>query len=62
MKNIVLHLKLVRGMRGTQLTYVVRCHVKVVNILPGYGAYLNLDEEIITWAPIVNSRMNIILN
>ena len=29
MENIVMYLKLVRGMRGTPLAYVVRCHIKV---------------------------------
>ena len=55
MENIVLHFKLLRGMRGTPLVYVVWHHVKVAHILPGYGAYLNLDDEMIPRAPIVDS-------
>ena len=59
MENIVLHLKLVRGMRGALLVYVVQCHVKVAYILPGYGAYLNLDKKLIARAPILNSMSNL---
>ena len=62
MENIVLHLKLVRVIRGDPLAYMVQHHVKVAHILPGYGAYLNLDEEIITRASIVDSRLNLKLN
>ena len=62
MENIVLHLKLVRGMRGTPLAYAVWCHIKVTHILPGYHAYLNLEGEMITRAPIVNSRSNLKLS
>ena len=57
-----MHLKLIRGMRGTLLACVVWCHVKVAQILPGYGAYLNLDEEMIASTPIVNSRLNLKLS
>ena len=57
-ENIVMYLKLMRGMRGTQLTYMVQCHVKVIHIFPGSGAYLNLDEEMIVRAPIVNASLN----
>ena len=59
MENIVLHLKLMRGMRRTLLTYVVRCHVKVAHVSSGYGAYLNLDEEMIVSAPIANAKSNL---
>ena len=62
MENIVLDLKLIRGMRETPLAYVVWCHIKVAHILPGYGVYLNLDEEIIARAPIVDFRLNLKLN
>ena len=47
MENIVLHLKLNRGVRGTLLAYVVCHHIKVAHISPQYDAYLNLDEEMI---------------
>ena len=62
MENIVLPLKLVTGMRGLILAYVVWQHVKVAHILSEYGAYLNLDEEMIARAPIVYSRSNLKLN
>ena len=55
MENTVLHLKLM-------LNYAVQCHIKVAHILPGYGAYLNLDKEMITRAPNVDSRSNLKLN
>ena len=58
MKNIVLHLKLMRGMTRIPLAYVVRHHVKVAHILPGYGDYLDLDD-MINRAPIVNSKSNL---
>ena len=32
MENTVLHLKLIIGMRGTLLAYVVGCHIKVAHI------------------------------
>ena len=54
MESIVLQLKLVRGVTGTPLAYVVWCHVKVAHILPGYLAYLNLDKEVIVRVHIVN--------
>ena len=38
---------------------MVWCHLKVAYILPGYGAYLKLDEEIIGRAPIMNSKWNL---
>ena len=62
MENILLYLKLVRGMRGTPLAYVVQCNIKVAYISPGYDAYLRLDEEMITRSPIADSRMNLKLN
>ena len=45
MEMIVLHLKLVEGMRGTLLTYEVQRHIKVAHIFPGYGTYLNLTRR-----------------
>ena len=59
LENIVLHLKLVRGIRGTLPAYVIWCHIKVAHILPGYGTYLNLDNEVIARAPIIDSRSNL---
>ena len=46
MENMVLYLKLIRGVKGTPLIYVVQCHIKVAHISPGWGACLNLDGEI----------------
>ena len=51
-----------KGMRGTPLAYVIQCHVKVAQVFPGYGAYLNLDEEMITRALIIGGRTNIKLS
>ena len=59
MENIVLHLKLVRGLRGVLLAYVVWCHIKLAHISIGYDAYPNLDEELITRAPIVDAKLNL---
>ena len=35
MENIVMYLKLMRGMRGVPLTYVVQQYIKVAHISPG---------------------------
>ena len=59
MENIILYLKLIRGLRGVSLAYVVWHHVKVAHILPGYSAYLNVDEEMIARAPIIDSMSNL---
>ena len=59
MENLVLHLRFVRGMRGTLLAYVVWCYVKVDHIASGHDTYLNLDEKMITRAPIVDTRSNL---
>ena len=56
---IVLHLRLIRRVRGVPLVYVVRHHAMVVCISSGYDAYLNLDEEIIVRAPILDARSNL---
>ena len=61
MEYIVLHLKLMRSMMGTPVAYVVQ-HIKVVYIPPQYGAYLNLDEDMITRAPIVDAKTNLKLS
>ena len=58
----MLHPKLVRYVRGAPLAYMVQCHVKVGHISPGYGTYLNLDEEMISKAPIVDSKWNLKIN
>ena len=59
MENIVLWLKLMRGVSDPPLVYVVRQPVKVAHILHGYSAYLNLDDKMIVRAPIVNAMSNI---
>ena len=58
-ENIVLNLKLVRCIRGALPAYVVRCHVKVAHISPGYGAYLNLEKEMIARAPIIDAKSSL---
>ena len=57
-KNIVHHVKLVRVVRGVPLVYVVRQHIKVAHISPGYSAYLDSDEEIIARTPIVDTSVD----
>ena len=59
LENIVMLLKLVRCMRGALLAYVVQGHIKVTHVPPGSGAYLTLDEEMITRAPIVDTSLNL---
>ena len=59
MENIVMYLKLVRGIRGALLAYVVEHHIKVAHISPWSSAYLNLDEEIIPRAPSVTASLNL---
>ena len=54
-----MHVKLVRGMRGTLLANVVQRHIKVAHISPGSGTYLDLDEEMITRASIIGARSNL---
>ena len=55
MENIVLHLKLMRGVRGVPLANVVRHHIKMAHISPRYLACLNL-KEMIAKAPIVEMK------
>ena len=59
LENILLHLGLVRGVSVTPLAYVIQCHVKVAQISPGYGSYLNHNEEMIARAPIVDWKSNL---
>ena len=59
MEEKVLHLKLMRWARGVPLAYEVRQHIKASHISPGYSAYLNLDEEMIAKAPIVDAKLNL---
>ena len=59
MENIVLYLKLMRGMTETLLACVVWHHIKVAYILPEYSAYLNLDKEMIARAPIFDLKSNL---
>ena len=44
MKNIVLHLKLMSGARGTPLAYVVWHLVSLAHILHGYSVQLTLEK------------------
>ena len=44
------------------MSYVVHCHIKVAHISPEYGAYLNLDEEMIARNPIFDLKSNLKLN
>ena len=59
MEHIVLHIKLVRGIKGSMLAYVVWHNFKIAHILPGSDAYLNLDEDMIARAPFVDARLNL---
>ena len=58
MENVVLHLNLMRGMRGFLLAYMVQWHMNIAHIPPEHDAYLNLDKEMITRAPIVDAKLN----
>ena len=44
---------------GISLAYLDGEHIKVAQISPGYVTCLDLDEEMITKAPIVNIRSNL---
>ena len=44
------------------MAYVALHHIKLAHILPVYDAYLNLDEEMIAKAPIVDGKSNLKLN
>ena len=44
------------------MAHYVWHHIKVTHISVRYGTYLNLDEEIITRAPIVDRNSNLKLN
>ena len=46
-------------LRGAQLAYVIRQHVKVAHVQPGYNAYLKLDNEMISRAPIFDATLNL---
>ena len=41
------------------MAYVFRHHVKMTHISRGYDAFLNLDKEMITKAPIVDAKSNL---
>ena len=43
-----MYLKCMRGMRETQMTYVILHHVQVAHIFPGSGTYLNFDKKLIS--------------
>ena len=53
MEATVIHLKLVKGVRGVQLEYMFRQHGKMAYMSPEY------DEEIISWVCIVNTKLNL---
>ena len=55
MNAIVLYLKLVKGMQGVLLAYLIRQHIKVAQTLPEYNTHLNVEKEMIVRAPIVDS-------
>ena len=59
MENTVLHLKCKSGARGSLLTYEAWHYIKVAQISPGYDAYLNLDNEMISRVPIVDAKFNL---
>ena len=54
MENMVLHLKLVRGVREVPLAYVVCCHIKVKHFLNESDKHYNFGEEMIARASILN--------
>ena len=56
-ESIVVHIQLKEECWGNPFDYVVRHHIKVVHISPRYSACLNLDEEVIARAPIVNKNL-----
>ena len=58
-EGIFLHLKLLKVVSGVPLANVVRQHVKVAHILPGYGTYLDLDEEMIDRDTITDVKSNL---
>ena len=53
-ENIVLYLKLVRGVRGVLLAYVIWCHIKVPHFPNKSDKYHNFDMEMTARAFIVN--------
>ena len=59
MEAIDFHIKLTRDLRVIPLADVIIQHVKVMHILSGYDAHLNLDKEVITIAPIINAKSNL---
>ena len=38
---------------------VVQHHVKVAHVSPASGAYLNIDEEVIARAPILDAKLSL---
>ena len=44
------------------MAYVVQHHIKMAYISPGFTAYLNLDEKMISRAPIVDLKSNLKLS
>ena len=52
MENILLHFKLIRGVRRTLLVYLVWYYINLVHILLWYCTFLSLGNEMIARAPI----------
>ena len=59
MKAIVLYLRLLRGVQGVPMAYVVRQHIIVAHILPGYDTQSNLDNNMIARAPIIDTKSDL---
>ena len=59
MENVVLYLKIMRGVRGVLLAWVVRQHVKVTHISSWYSVNQNLGEKMIARAPITDTQLTL---
>ena len=58
MKAIVLHLRLVMGVQGINVLCSQKLH-QVAYISTGYSTYLNLDEQMIARAPLIDMKLNL---
>ena len=56
---IMLHLQLLRRVRGVLLAYMFIQHIKVAHIIARYVVYLNHDEEMIARFPMVDAKLNL---
>ena len=54
----MLHLKIMRGIRGIPVVCVVIQHAMLAHVSSGYCAYLNLDK-VIARAPIVDAKTSL---